>query len=386
MGSEMCIRDSQRAEELRSRGIEHVVVAGESLGRLSTHDVEDLVTALRFGAWRAVGKRVTRWAPGEPHVRVAALTSDLNDRVVLYDAAAYAEVVAGGVPDLADDQVFAWQVVKDMAPTTSAPAVKKSAQVESSKTSLSVLLAGHDLKFIPQISAAIQQAGHRVLVDRWGGHDIHDEAQSLRLLEEADVIFCEWALGNVKWFSHNKRSDQRLVVRVHAQELRKKFLAEADLDAVDAFVFVSPVGMRRAQILFGVPASRSRVIGNTFDFDRFSSYRPTIDPHTLGLVGSVPESKRLDLALDVVEGLASVDEAYRLVVKGKEYSEYPWLMSREKERAYFEAQYARLSASDVLQRAVSFGGHSEDIAEWYRTEPGFIPVSYTHLRAHETDS
>ncbi|MFP3361566.1 group 1 glycosyl transferase, partial [Planococcus sp. SIMBA_143] len=79
---------------------------------------------------------------------------------------------------------------------------------------------GHDLKFLPQIMAQLEAAGHRVIVDQWDGHDIHDEERSLRLLAEADVIFCEWALGNVKWYSHHKQDDQRLVVRLHAQELR----------------------------------------------------------------------------------------------------------------------------------------------------------------------
>ena len=371
-----------RAEELTSRGIDHVIIARDSVGTLSQWDVEDLVTALRFGDWTAVGKRVVRWSSGEPHLRVAALNADLNDQLVLYTTSHYAAIQAGQAPTLGDDEVFAWQVVKDEAaaePTSSAPAVVE-AEPQGQQT---VLLAGHDFKFFPEITSGLQKAGYRVIVDRWGGHDIHDEAQSQRLLAEADVIFCEWGLGNVVWYSRHKRPGQRLVVRIHAQELRKRFLNDADIDAVDAFVFVSPVGMRRAQILFDLPASKCTVIGNTFDIGRFGAYRPTIDRHTLGLVGSVPQSKRLDLALDVIEDLTAQDPAFRLVVKGKEYSEYAWLMSRQKETAYFQEQYGRISDSTALQRAVEFGGHSDDIAEWYRTEPGFILSTSDHEGTHQ---
>ncbi|PNL17821.1 glycosyltransferase [Micrococcus sp. FDAARGOS_333] len=412
-----------RVAALREAGIGHVVVHRAGAPAPEAHLLEDMSLALRFGDWKAVGTRTVAWGKGEPHVRIAALTSDIEPGTVLLAEDVYEAWLQGSPPALDDEQVFAWQRVVDrdgsaqasggtaaevVSGTPSSPVgagaaaagasgVPASAGLpdgsqdvagavmvgEETTQPLTVLVAGHDLKFFPQITAVLERAGHRVIVDQWGGHDIHDEQQSRRLLAEADVVFCEWALGNVKWYSRNKREGQRLIVRLHAQELRTRFLREADLKAVDTFVFVSPVGMRRAQITFGVPAERSVVIGNTFDVDAFAAPRTDPDPHVLGMVGSVPQSKRLDLALDVMERLTAEDPDYRLVVKGKEYMEYPWLMNREPEREYFEAQYARLTDSPALQGAVEFGGHSADIAEWYRTEPGFILSTSDHEGTHQ---
>lgn len=410
-----------RSTALREAGIGHVVVHRAGAPAPEAHLLEDMSLALRFGDWKAVGTRTVTWAEGEPHVRIAALSADIEPGTVLLSADVYAARLQGAPPALEDSQVFAWQRVVDRGAAAgpdadavqgdlfagqslsaeagaagvagAAPAELGADRVAGPTTEvamgddpvqpLTVLVAGHDLKFFPQITAELERAGHRVIVDQWTGHDIHDEQQSRRLLAEADVVFCEWALGNVKWYSRNKRPGQRLIVRLHAQELRTRFLRETDLKAVDTFVFVSPVGMRRAQITFGVPAERSVVIGNTFDFDAFAAPRTDPDPHVLGMVGSVPQSKRLDLALDVMERLTAEDPAYRLVVKGKEYMEYPWLMNRDVEREYFEAQYGRMSESPVLDRAVEFGGHSADIAQWYRTEPGFILSTSDHEGTHQ---
>lgn len=360
----------ERIHELRQHGIDYVICAREELGTLGRHDVQDLVTALNFGNWKIVGKRGVRWQRNEPYVPIAANTADINDQVTLYDVDTYNKVSIDGRHHVADQDVFAWQVVRDDKPQASQRQTAKSTVKETKK--LTVLLAGHDFKFFSEISTMIQQAGHKVLIDRWEGHNGHDEEFSRRMLAEADVIFCEWSLGNVTWYSHNKRPGQRLITRIHAQELRTQFLGEAKLENIDTFIFVSPAVMQRAQVLFEIPAEKCLVVGNTFDFSQFANYRYNINPKILGLVGSVPASKRLDLALDIVEGLRVEDPEFKLVVQGKEYTDYPWLLSRERETTYFEAQYQRISRSAHLQDGVIFAGHTSPIANWYLSEPGFI--------------
>src|SRR5699024_6579339 len=165
---------------------------------------------------------------------------------------------------------------------------------------------------------------------------------------------------------------QRLICRFHAQELRTRYLGEANINNIDQFIFVSPAGKQRAQVLFGIPEEKCVVIGNTFDFTKFDVSRTNPNPKVLGLVGSVPQSKRLDRALDILEQLRSSDPEYKLVVLGKEYTEYPWLLSRETELSFFETQYKRMAQSPHLEGAVRFHGHTSEIAQWYLTEPGFI--------------
>src|SRR5699024_411615 len=259
-------------------------------------------------------------------------------------------------------EVFAWQDVKHVPKTASS--AENDVPPDVSKQ-LTVLLAGHDFKFFSEISTSIRQAGHRIIVDHWESHTDHDEESSRRLLAEADVIFCEWSLGNIRWYSHNKLPGQKLVTRFHAQELRTKFLREADINNIDTFIFVSPAGMRRAQVLFSIPDEKCTLIGNTFNFDNFDKDRYAINPKTHGLVCRIPESKRIDLAHDVLEQLRAEDSDYRLVIQGNKYTHYPWLLSREKETTYFETQYKRIENSPELYGAVKFGGYNPNIAELY---------------------
>ena len=372
---------AERTHELRKYGINHVIRARDDMGTLGRHDVQDLVGALRFGDWKVVGKRAVRWQQNEPYVPIAAQTADINNQVTLYDFDTYETLNNDRDHRVTDEDVFAWQVVKDDVPQDS-PTHAITSAVEDPKQ-LTVLLAGHDFKFFSDISTRIRQAGHKVIVDRWDGHNGHDEEFSRRMLAEADVIFCEWSLGNVSWYSHNKIPGQRLITRFHAQELRTRFLEEANIDNIDAFIFVSPAGMRRAQVLFGIPEEKCVVVGNTFNFSEFANYRKDINPKVLGLVGSVPASKRLDLALDILEGLRAEDPEFKLVVQGKEYTEYPWLLSRERETAYFETQYQRIADSPNLQGGVTFVGHTRQIAKWYLSEPGFILSTSDNEGTHQ---
>jgi glycosyltransferase involved in cell wall biosynthesis len=360
--------------------IQYVVQARSEVGTLGRYDVEDLVSALKFGDWKAVGKRVERWKAGDSHLPIAALTTDINDQIVLYDRDTYLAMRAKHSISLRDEDVFAWQVVID---DTAVAETKAHGSEIQRPQGLTVLLAGHDFKFFTTISAAIREAGHRILVDRWDGHNEHNEERSRRLLAEADVIFCEWALGNIRWYSHNKIPGQKLITRLHAQELRTKHLRETNIDNVDNFIFVSHAGMRRAQTLFNIPAKKSVVIGNTFDLNRFEKYRPTVNPKQLGMVGSVPRSKRLDLALDILEGLRSEDPSYELAVQGKQYTEFPWLVDRESENEYFNNQYKRIQDSILLQGAVEFKGHNPQIADWYLSGPGFILSTSDHEGTHQ---
>src|SRR5699024_7191031 len=65
----------ERTRKLRKLDIKYVLRAREDLGTLGRHDVEDLVRALQFGGWQAVGKRNVRWRKDEPYVPIATLNA-----------------------------------------------------------------------------------------------------------------------------------------------------------------------------------------------------------------------------------------------------------------------------------------------------------------------
>ncbi|MFF5790424.1 glycosyltransferase [Paeniglutamicibacter sp. NPDC012692] len=231
---------------------------------------------------------------------------------------------------------------------------------------LTILVAGHDLKFATGIMKELEAAGHTVVVDHWTGHAQHDPNESLVLLEDADVIFCEWSLGNLAWYSRHKRPGQRLISRFHLQELFTTYPAQTDFDKVDQIVFVGEFIRRVAIRKFGIPESLTSVISNAVDLEALDLPKTADARFNIGLVGIVPERKGLDVALDLLATLRATDDRYKLFIKGRRPEDYPWMAARPAEMAFYAEQYERIQNDPLLRGAVTFDGHGNDMAEWYR--------------------
>lgn len=238
---------------------------------------------------------------------------------------------------------------------------------------LTVLVAGHDLKFFAPLQKRLEKTGlFEFITDEWQHHDKHDEAQSKALLEHADVIFCEWCLGNLKWYSHHKKPHQRLVARFHLQERDLPYLTEANWDNIDHISYVSEYIRREGQKAFGFPYERTSVIPNFLDDQKFTPKKKTGDaPYTLGMIGVTPMRKRLDRALDLLEALLESDPRYCLRVKGRNPLDYTWLLKRDEEREYYERIYRRINVTETLRHKVIFDPPGDDVNEWFRMV-GFI--------------
>lgn len=230
----------------------------------------------------------------------------------------------------------------------------------------SVLIAGHDLKFTRGLAAALEADGFEVDRDVWQFHNSHDEERSLAHLSSADTILCEWGLGNAVWYARHKRPNQRLIVRVHSQEIRTPYLKKVDHSAVDRYVFVSEL-VRAAAITFhGVPEEKTVVVPNAVEVEKLERPKQPGADKNIGFVGTVPQSKRLDLALDVLERVRLTDPEYSLVVKGKGPQDYPWMANRPAEMDWYRRQYDRIDAlNNDSPGAVLLEGHGDDMAEWY---------------------
>lgn len=250
--------------------------------------------------------------------------------------------------------------------TMEQPTLIDSLLYADSNEPLTILVAGHDLKFAAGIMGELVAAGHTITIDKWAGHSQHDPAESLILLEDADVIFCEWSLGNLAWYSENKLPGQRLVSRFHSQELFTKYPTQVDFGNVDQIVFVGEFIRRAAVRKFGIPESLTTTIPNTVDLLALDRQKTADARFNLGLVGIVPQQKRLDVALDILAKLRAVDGRYKLFIKGRRPEDYPWMADRPQEMAYYKEQYERIESDPLLSGAVIFDGHGNDMPEWYQ--------------------
>jgi glycosyltransferase involved in cell wall biosynthesis len=217
-----------------------------------------------------------------------------------------------------------------------------------------LLIAGYDLKFISDAIPALEES-YEIRIDEWSGHDSHDRARSTELLGWADVIFCEWLLGNAVWYAEQKKSYQKLVVRLHRFELTRDFGHKIKQSAVDCFISVSAHTAEDMIRTFAIERAKVRVVPNFLMDESYSQGSGDARLFKLGLVGSVPKMKGLQRALELLYSLRLQDSRYSLTIYGKRPEELPWVMKDDDERQYYDA-CGRFITDHGLSKAVTFAG------------------------------
>ena len=237
-----------------------------------------------------------------------------------------------------------------------------------------ILVTGHDLKFIhPLIEDLARDEAFEVRVDEHADHAMTDDRAAKDALPWADAVFCEWAMGNAVWFSRRKRPGQRLVVRLHLQEVQARlpFLWQIDWGAVDRLVCICHHTYDWLCTEFPcLRGGRAVVIYNPIDTTALAKPKLPLSEFNLGLVGMVPQRKRLDIAFDILATLRTRDERYRLHVKGSKPDDYSWMRGRAEEMAWYRALEERIAASPY-RNAVVFDPQGADMPAWYAAI-GFI--------------
>jgi glycosyltransferase involved in cell wall biosynthesis len=179
-------------------------------------------------------------------------------------------------------------------------------------------------------------------------------------------VFCEWTLGNAIWYGKHKREGQKLVGRLHLQEIDHALFPKIPFEVFDTVMFVGPHILRQGIVKNSVLKKNGVVVYNGVDVEGLQSVpRKPTNGKVLGFVGIVPHRKRFDLALDILSELRKHDAGYILRIKGKRPEEYPWMTNRPEEMAWYEHQFRRLEENLLLQGAVIFDPHGNDMPEWY---------------------
>jgi glycosyltransferase involved in cell wall biosynthesis len=275
----------------------------------------------------------------------------------------------------------AGRLADHLPPTAGAPCLAESSSNGAPRPVRRVLIAGHDLKFTGPIRAAIDSAGATVAEDVWQSHTEHDEPASRAILEQADVVLCEWCLGNAAWYSRNVRPDQRLVVRMHRMEVYTDHPAAVEIDNVDQVVCVSRHIADEAIERFGWDPAKLRVIPNSVDVDRFRRPKDERARFTLATIGYVPKRKRLDRALDVLEELRRQEPRFCLLLIGHPPSEFEWVIRRQEEVEFFRQCLARIQGTDELRGAVTFLPFASDLPTLFQ-QAGFV-LSTSESEGHQ---
>jgi glycosyltransferase involved in cell wall biosynthesis len=214
----------------------------------------------------------------------------------------------------------------------------------SRRISMSMVIYTHEPKFLDPVVAAANNVFdttvdliHASFSDTLTGH-----AQ----LADASMIFFEW-LGRaaVEYCAENRIEGQKVVVRLHRFEINTPWPQKLDINRVDKVVVVSDFMRQQCIETYGWPENKVTRIYNACRIKgKGNNEKPMSASRTLGLLGYVPQIKRLDRAIDLLEILDEHDSGFRLKLKGQDPRQMPNLWKNEQERNYFEHQFSRIAA------------------------------------------
>ena len=360
-------------QSLQTTGVQWISSETQILNRTQ---FEDRLLATLYGDWDGIG--VEELPVDDLGVPIARHSDDVNQENRLLRLAAISEVET--FSELSTTVVSGLNLI---VPRRRVATFKKLLGAQKTKPDLipnvagkRILVAGHDLKFAQDLIARLEADGATVLIDQWSGHNIHDIEKSMDLLNQADVIWCEWGLGNLQWYSNHVKPGQQLITRIHLQEITLPYLGKTKHENVTKYVFVGELIRQSAMATYDIPAEKAVVIPNYVDPSVLGLEKLPGHEKNIGLVGILPQRKRIDLALDLLENLLATDPEYRLFIKGKQPHEIAWMKNRPEELAYFDVQYKRVEEINAkYPGAIIFEGFSPNMGEWYQKIGVVISVS-----------
>lgn len=283
-----------------------------------------------------------------------------------------ADRIAVSVPQLASAVASARSTALEFSMDAASARLNRQL-VRSARTTASgtrpkkIVISSHDFKFLGELVDGLkQQTAFELAFDGWTSLHTHDEASSIEIKSDADVVFCEWAGPSLVWHAENKIPGTKLIARLHGFELRGPWLDNLLVDAVDQWVFVSERFRRLAIDQLHLDEDSTLVIPNMVDADDLKRPKMVGSEFQLGMVGIVGFGKRPDRALDLLETLLEHDDRYMLRIKSRPPWDYAHEWQNPLQRQLYLDFYARIRNSGLLKSHVAFESFSPDIASWLR--------------------
>ncbi len=220
-----------------------------------------------------------------------------------------------------------------------------------------ILINGYDLKFILPVIPYLEKY-YEIKVDEWTGHDSHDENKSKELLNWADIIWCEWLLGNAVYYSHRKNINQRLIIRCHRFELNRDFGNKINIDNVNMILTVGYYYFENFAKKFKFPKEKMRLLNNYVETEIYSDKKSSESIYNIGLIGILPSRKGYLRGLELLKNLRDKNDKFKLYIMGKSYKEVEWIKNNPEEKEYFK-KCENYADDNNLKNSVIFGGFVE---------------------------
>ncbi len=239
-----------------------------------------------------------------------------------------------------------------------------------------ILINGYDLKFILPLVPYLEKTYH-VKVDEWTGHNMHDEQKSQELLQWADIIFCEWLLGNAVWYSKHKSSYQTLLIRAHRFEVERDFGHDIDYSQVDSVITVGYFYFNLFKDTFNIPQKCMRLLSNYVDSSIYTKKKRGDYLNHIAICGILPSRKGFYQGLELIEKLRHRDSKYKLYVIGDNSKNIGWIQNSPAEKAYYQRCSEYIENHNLSENVVFTGRLSRDTM--------FLDVGFVLSLSDDTD-
>lgn len=217
-----------------------------------------------------------------------------------------------------------------------------------------MVISGYDLKFIKPVLPALSQY-YQICIDEWQGHNVHDERHSEECLKWAEIIFCEWMLGNAVWYSQRVREHQKLFVRMHRFELTTPWFKQINFTKVNRVFAVSLYFFEKLVEYTKISRSQACLLPNYLDSNNYAKSMNKDKLYNLGIIGILPSRKGYLNALKILKRLVAKSDKYRLFVYGKMPEDLSWIKNNSEEMAYFDLCNRYIKENDLNNHVVIKG-------------------------------
>jgi tetratricopeptide (TPR) repeat protein len=210
---------------------------------------------------------------------------------------------------------------------------------------------------------------------------VEEHPVDAKLIDEADVVFCEWCTDSAVWLSRCLPPEKRLVIRLHSSEAYGPWPVLVDWGRVDALIFVADHVRDHVVGTLGLEGFSNlliSVVPQGFDCSRFEREKHPGAEQTLGLIGYSDMNKDPKLAIEILKLLVEKDDRWRLRLVGAPFDPSSGHLVR---RAYALSFPAFVEASGLSDR-ISFDPWTHDIAGWLQ-DVGFILSTSEREGTHE---
>ncbi|MEI6131321.1 MAG: glycosyltransferase [Bacillota bacterium] len=198
-----------------------------------------------------------------------------------------------------------------------------------------LLINGHDLKFILPVVDYLK-AEFSIKIDEWSNHNLRVNPNSQKLVGWADIIFCEWMMGNAVWYSKNKLSFQKLIIRAHRFEIGREFGEDIQMHNVDAVIAVSYYYLEKFASRFNIPREKMRLISNYVDSKLYTKKIGEGSKFKICIAGIIPARKGFLRGLELLKALRESNKDFELVILGANPKDQDWTIKNPTEKEYYE--------------------------------------------------